>query len=136
MARLDRVGDRRRRRDHPAFELVRRQAASPAVEQLHCLRSSVDLAAQVLYGHRDDGIDQGLESGRVAISHRPGQLVVAAALAGDHVRRHGPRAAGKAQQRRLRVEPLANQPHGPVDRLEALGSRRKRIQRGIGQLGV
>src|SRR3546814_14430053 len=48
MARLQPVDNRRGRRDHPAFELIGREAARPAIEQLDRLHSRLDLAAEII----------------------------------------------------------------------------------------
>src|SRR3546814_11982399 len=74
MARLQPVDNRRGRRDHPAFELIGREAARPAIEQLDRLHSRLDLAAEIIDRHRDDRLaDRAEQSGRTSCRERGGQ---------------------------------------------------------------
>src|SRR4051812_31954003 len=63
----------RGRSDHPLLELSRRQAAGPAVEQLHCLGACLDLTQEVAESHVFDPANDLRESLRVAIS-KPSRL--------------------------------------------------------------
>src|SRR3546814_14684024 len=86
-----------RRSDHPFFELGGRQAAGPAVEQLHRVNPRLDLARQIGDGRLDDPVDQLLKASRIAISQPAGIGMVAAPVAGDHIGRNRP---GQTEARR------------------------------------
>ncbi len=118
-------GDRSVGGDHQAFEFVGRQAARPAVEQLHRFGPGGDLAGEIgdRLGH--DPVKDGIQLARIGIGHRPRGMLVAAPLARDHVGRHRPRAPGKAQHGHTVGQPLAAQTHGLVDRIVAGGIRRQ-----------
>ena len=58
------VDQPRGRRDHPALELRRRQAARPAVEQLHGLGAGLDLARQIIERDLFDALDDRREAAR------------------------------------------------------------------------
>ena len=84
------------RRNHPLLELRRRQAARPAVEQLHGLGAGFDLARQIFERDFLDPRDDLAERPWIRVGQAPGFGLVAATLARDHVGRDRPRAPSKA----------------------------------------
>ena len=69
----------------------------------------------------------------IGIGQPPRFGLLAAALAGDHVGRDGPRAAGKPDQRLVGRERGLHLAHGLVDRLEPRRLRRQLVERGVDQ---
>ena len=119
--------------DYPALELGRREAARPAVEQLHRLRTGFDLARQIIDGDGDDPVDQRLESSGIAIRQPPRLTLILAAAAGDHIGGDSPRRSGKADQRRRRRQCGTNPTNRLVDRREPLELRDQPVQPPVGE---
>ena len=77
--------DARRWSNSPFLELCRRQAAGPAVEQLHRFRARFDLAREIVERHGFNPVDDSTEGTRVGVSETAGLALLPAALASDHV---------------------------------------------------
>ncbi len=109
--------------DHPAFELERREAACPAVEQLHRLYPCLDLAGEIGDGRFNDRVDDRTEAFRVLIGEASSRALILTALPGDHIGRDGPGAARKAEESDRRVQRRLYLPDGLIDGLVAVQSR-------------
>src|SRR5579883_2801195 len=95
----ERYGDTLHGLDHPALELGTGQDARPAIEHLDHLGPRLDLIHQVAGRCVDEAINQLLEAPGIAIGPALHALEVAADPALDHVCRHCPGSACKADQR-------------------------------------
>ncbi len=122
-------------RDDPAVELRRGQRSRPAVEQLYRIDPGFDLTREIIDRCRHDRIDQRAETRRFAIGHPPRRRLVAAALAVDHIGRHGPRTAGKAQKGRARRQLRLHPADGVVHPIETLEHWCQVLERSIGEPG-
>ena len=119
--------------DYQPLEFVGSEAARPAVEQLDRFGTRRDLARKIVDRLAHDRIEDGIELARVTVGHRPRGVLVAATFARDHIGRHGPRTACKAQHGHPLGQSLAAQSNGFVNRLVAGLVGCKRLERGVGQ---
>ncbi|KIU01682.1 hypothetical protein QU38_00375, partial [Staphylococcus aureus] len=101
---LHRGRDPGSRRDHPALELFGREAARPAVEQLHGLDAGIDLRLQIVDRAIDDAIDQRLHESGIRMGEPARLRLLAAPLSGDHIGGDGPGTACEAQEGHSGIE--------------------------------
>ena len=125
MRLFDCCGDCRIGRNYPAFELVRRQTASPAIKQLHCFSACIDLTTQIADGDIYYRINDRLETGRIRVSQLARRVLIAAAFAIHHVSRDRPRTSREAQHGHIITDHRATLAYRLVNCLETLGLRRE-----------
>src|SRR5215472_9435862 len=94
----------------PSMEFVRRQNAGPSVEDLHRVRTCLQLPDQITGGRVDQLVDEFGKSIRISIGKAPCRLLLRCAAAGNHIARNRPRCAAEAEQcnipRKIRFDPF------------------------------
>ena len=128
MARLQGCGDLAGRFKAVAFEIGAFQRSGPAVENLDHLGTGVDLCRQVFDGRECDPFQQRFEQRHVLGLQRMGRSLILGAFSGNHIGGHGPRRAGKSDQRGLARQCFGQQAHGLVDRRQRFVDVRNRPQ--------
>ena len=98
-ALANRGDNARARLDAPAAKLIGRQHTRPGIENLHGIDAGLELPDQIAGRSFDQKIDQIRKGIRKPIGEQPRRQLIGRSLAGDHVGRHRPRCAAKAEQR-------------------------------------
>ena len=98
----------------PSIEFAGRQYSCPAIEDLHGLDAGFELADEIGRRCGNQFCDQGFEKIRMSVGEQPRGSLIGCSVAGDHIARHSPRCAAKADETRLGGK---HSPH-PVDGFE------------------
>src|SRR3546814_5720903 len=104
--------------EYPMFELRRRKAACPAIENLHGVYTCFHLSRQILYGEIRNGVDDCSKSGWVSIGHTARKAVILGALSRDHISGDRPGTASKTQKAGLCRKSSFHESHGFINRLQ------------------
>src|ERR1700728_2248934 len=87
--------------DAPFSELAPRQYSGPRIENLHGFDASLELPDQIIRRGLHQQIDKCSEGLRISVREQPRRGLIGCAAARNHVGRHGPRRATKAEKRHL-----------------------------------
>src|SRR5262249_7154518 len=87
--------------DAPSIEFLRRQNAGPGIENLHRIRTCLQLADQITGGCIDQLVDKLSESVRISIGKAPCRLLLRCTAASNYIACNRPRCATEAKQRNI-----------------------------------
>ena len=99
-------------REYEGAVISRREGPNPAIEQLHNLRASRNLAVEIAHQVTAETGHERMPGLRLCVHQGLGAGVIARSAALNHIRRQGKRRSGKADQRNVRFKLRPRRGHG------------------------